>query len=88
MDWQALATALLGIAVMVISYLYRELKAKADKTHEDFLVYQTNVATNYVSNDKLTEAVGNLNRNIETVTAGVLRIESRLNQQIDSRPTR
>ena len=88
MDWQALATGLLSVAIMVISYLYRELKTKTDKTHEDFLVYKTDVATHYVSNDKLTEVVGNLNRNVESVAAGVLRIETRLNNQIDSRAAR
>lgn len=85
LDWQAIFYSLVGIAFLVGGYLYRELKAKVDKTHEDSLTFKTYVAEHYVSNNKLAEAVSNLNRNVESVAAGVLRIETRINSQFDNR---
>lgn len=85
MDWNMVIQIVIGLAFTVGGYLYNELKNKADKTYEEFLIYKTFVATNYVSNDKLTEAVGNLNKSVDSVASGILRIEQRLNNQIDNR---
>ena len=85
MEWQIVAQSVVALVLAVGGYLYRELKVKVDKTHEDFLVYKTFVAEKYVSNDKLMEAVGNLNKTVDNVASGILRIEARLNNQIDNR---
>lgn len=84
-DWSVVAQIVVGCIIAVGAWLYRELKSKVDKTHEDFLVYKTSVAEKYVSNDKLTETVANLKSTVETVASGILRIENRLNNQIDNR---
>ena len=87
-DWNMVIQIVMGLAFTVIGYLYKELKGNSDKNREEFLIYKTHVAETYVSNDKLTDAVGNLNKNVENVAAGVLRIESRINNQLDTRAPR
>lgn len=84
-DWAIVAQIVVGCILAVGGWLYRELKQKVDKTHEDFLVYRTHVAERYVSNDQLTKAIENLNNTINSVAGGVTRIEGRLNNQIDNR---
>jgi len=84
-DWQLVFYAVVSLSFTVGGWLYRELKAKADRTHEDLLIYKTHVAVTYVSNDKLTDAVSSLNQSVKSVADGVIRIENRLNNQIDNR---
>jgi len=84
-DWNIVLQLIVGLALAVGGYLYKELKHKAEKTYEEFLIYKTHVATHYVSNDKLIEAVSNLRSSVDTVASGILRIEARLNNQIDNR---
>jgi esterase/lipase len=84
-DWNIVIQIVVGLVLAVGGYLYKELKSKAEKTYEEFLIYKTHVATHYVSNDKLTEAVGDLRRTVDNVASGILRIEARMNNQIDNR---
>lgn len=60
MDWQAICFSLVGVGFVVCGYFYREIKAKLDRTHEDFMSYKTHVAENYVKNsafDKFSNAL-------------------------------
>ena len=81
----AVVQGLMGLLMAIGAYLYRDVKAKVDKTHEDFLVYRTHVASTYVSNDELKQTVDNMTRSVDNVAAACLRIEARLNSQIDRR---
>ena len=81
----AVVQGLMGLLMAIGGYLYRDVKAKADKTHEEFLVYRTFVASNYIGNDQLKQVVDNMSRGIDNVAAGMLRIENRLNTQLDRR---
>lgn len=85
MEWQTIILWVMSGIMAVGGYLYRELKTKVDKTHEDFLVYRAFVASTYVSNDDLKQEVANMVRSVDNVAAGVLRIEARMNAQIDRR---
>ena len=87
-DWAQVIYVIVGIAVAIGGYLYKELKNKLDRLHEDVLIYKTFVAERYVSNDQLTKAVESLNRSVSSVTEGILRIETRLNNQIDNSNSR
>lgn len=84
-DWNVVIQIVIGLAFTVFGFMYKELKNKVDKTHEDFLVYRTHVAERYVSVDQLTKAIENLNSTINSVASAVTRIEGRLNNQLDGR---
>ena len=47
--------------------------------------YKVHVAETFVTTDQLTRAIENLNKTLENVAGGVLRVEARLNQQLDNR---
>lgn len=85
MDWQVIFSIVFGAALAAIGWLYREVKHKVDKTHEEFLIYRTHVAERYVSSEQLTKAIENLNNTINSVAEGMTRIEARLNNQLDNR---
>lgn len=87
-DWQAVFYIVAGLLFSIGGYLYKELKSKVDKIHEDALTYRTLVATTYVTNDHLAKAVENLNKTVDNVASGILRIEARLNNQIDNHANR
>lgn len=84
----AIVQGLMGLLMAIGGYLYRDVKAKADKTHEEFLVYRTFVASTYINNEELRTVVENFSRGLDNVAASMLRVESRLNTQLDRRMDR
>ncbi len=85
MDLLWIVQGLLGICVAVGAYLYRELKAKADKTHEELLNYKTHIAEQYVSSAELEKVIANFNKTVDAVLVGVARIEGRLDRAQERR---
>ena len=92
MEWQSIFLWGLTTVLGVGAYLYREMKAQVNKSiadvddlHEALLNYKTFVASTYVSNDELRQAIGDMTRSVDNVTASCLRIEARLNVQHDRR---
>lgn len=90
-DWNVIIQIAIGLAFSVGAYLYRELKAKteqvqakADKTHEALLGFMLLASEKYVTNGALAHAVENLNKTLENVSSGIIRVEQRLNNQIDN----
>ena len=90
-DWNVIIQIAIGVALSVGAYLYRELKAKqdsiqakADKTHEALLNYMLLASEKFVTNGALAHAVENLNKTLENVSSGIIRVEQRLNNQIDN----
>lgn len=81
----AIIQGLMGLLMAIAGWTYKDLKNKVDKTHEDFLIYKTHVASNYIGNDELRAVVENLSRSIDGVQASLLRVENRLNLQLDRR---
>jgi len=81
----AIVQGLMGLLMAIAGWAYRDLKAKVDKTHEDFLLYKVVVATSYIGNEELKAVVDNLTRGLDTVAASTLRIENRINAQLDRR---
>ncbi len=84
MDAAMIIQALVGALGVVLWFLYTELKKKADNQHVDFLNYKLHVAETFVTTNQLTGVIETLNRNVEAVATTALRIEGRLNQQIDN----
>ena len=91
MDWNVLIQIAIGVVLSVGAYLYRDLrtetvsvKVKADKTYEELLNYKLMASEKYVTNDHLAQAVINLNKTLENVASGIIRVEQRLNNQIDN----
>jgi hypothetical protein len=76
---------LMGALGLVLWYLYTEQSKEVKRLGMELLNYKVHVSERYVSNDKLNETVNNLNKNVEQLSAGVLRIETRLNSQMDNR---
>ena len=87
-DWQQAAYYIIGLSFAVVGFFYRKLDNRAEKTHEAFMAYKVHVAETFVTTDQLTRTIENLNRTVENVAGGVLRIEARLNHQIDNSNTR
>lgn len=85
MDLVWIVQFLLGIGVALIGYMYQDVKAKAEKVKEDLADYKLHVAERYVSNDQLAKSLENLGKTIEGVASTVARIETRMNNQLDSR---
>lgn len=85
MDATMIIQGLLGAFGVVLWYLYTEQTKEVKRIAMEVLQYKVHVSERYVSNDKLNETVANLNRNVEQLAAGVLRIETRINSQMDSR---
>ena len=90
-DWNVLIQIGFGIVMSVGAYLYRDLKAetvsvktRAEKTQEEFLNYKLAASEKYVTHDHLAQAVTNLHKTLENVAAGVIRVEARINNQIDN----
>jgi hypothetical protein len=91
MDWNVVIQIAIGVVLSVGAYLYRALKAdtdavqaKADKTYEELLAYKLVASEKYVTNGALVHAVENINRTLENVSSGIIRVEQRLNNQIDN----
>lgn len=91
LDWNVIIQIAIGVVLSVGAYLYRELKSqtvevktKGDKTFEELLNYKLACAEKFVTKDHLAEAVTNLHKTLENVAAGVVRVEARLNNQIDN----
>lgn len=84
LDWQQAAYYITGIAFAVVAFFYKKLDGRADKTHEALMDYKVHVAETFVTTDQLTRAIEHLNKTVENVAGGVLRIEARLNHQIDN----
>lgn len=91
MDWNSIIQIAFGVVLSVGAYLYRDLKAgtdvvkaKADKTQEELLNYKLMAAEKYVTNSHLEQAVESLHKTLETVAASMVRVETRLNNQIDN----
>jgi hypothetical protein len=90
-DWNIVVQIAIGVVLSVGAYLYRELKAeandvkaKADKTYEELLNYKLMASEKFVTNGALAHAVDNINKTLETVAGSILRVEQRLNNQIDN----
>jgi len=90
-DWNMLIQIGIGIVIAVIAYFHntlknetRDVKAKADKTYEEFMNYKLYAAEKFVTVDHLTTTMENVHRTLESVAAGMLRVEARLNNQIDN----
>lgn len=91
LDWNVIIQIAIGVVLSVGAYLYRELKAetvavrvKADKTYEELLNYKLLSSEKFVTNGALAHAVDNITKTLETVAGSILRVESRLNNQIDN----
>lgn len=91
MDWNALIQIALGVVLSVGAYLYRDLKASTDevkatsaKTAQDLVDHKLKSSEKFVTSDHLAQAVGNINKTLETVAASMVRVEQRLNNQIDN----
>ena len=78
MDLLWVIQTLIGLAIMVGAYLYKDLKAKADKTNEDLLIYKTHVSEVYATQPQLTRCMEAVGKTIDGVAAAVGRIEERL----------
>jgi hypothetical protein len=85
LDWQQAAYYITGLAFAVVAFFYKKLDSRADSTHEALMAYKVHVAETFVTTDQLTRAIEHLNKTVENVAGGVLRIEARLNHQIDNR---
>lgn len=85
MDWTTFIQIAAAIVLGVGGFLYRELKFKVDKTYEEFLAYKVHAAETFITIDQLTRIVENLNKAVANVNDAVLRIEQRLNNQMDNR---
>lgn len=90
-DWNLVVQLVVGVVLSVGAYLYRQLKqdttevkAKLDRTHEEFLNYKLHATEKFVTNDHLAQAVTGINRTLENVAASMVRVEARLNNQIDN----
>ena len=90
-EWNLIINVAIGVVLSVGAYLYKDLKAdtdavkaKADKTYEELLQYKLSSTEKFVTNDHLAHAVSNLNKTLETVAGSILRVEQRLNNQIDN----
>ncbi len=90
-DWNMLIQIGIGIILSVGAYLYntlknetKEVKAKSDKTYEEMMNYKLYAAEKFVTVDHLTFTMENVHRTLETLAAGMLRVEARLNNQIDN----
>ena len=81
----AIIQGLMGLLLCIVGWTYKDLKFKVDKTHEEFLLYKVVVATSYIGNEELKQVVDNLTRGIDGVQASLLRVENRLNLQLDRR---
>jgi hypothetical protein len=91
LDWNVIIQIAIGVVLSVGAYLYRDLKSqtvdvktKADKTYEELLNYKLMASEKFVTNGALAHAVENLNRTLENVSEGIIRVEQRLNNQIDN----
>ena len=84
-DWQQAAYYITALAFAVVAFFYKKLDNRADKTHDLLMEYKVHVAETFVTTDQLTRAIENLNKTLENVAGGVLRVEARLNQQLDNR---
>lgn len=91
LDWNIVVQISIGVALSIGAYLYRELKAatdvvkdKADKTYEELLNYKLASSEKFVTNGHLEQAVESLHKTLETVAASMVRVETRLNNQIDN----
>lgn len=84
LDWQQAAYYITGLTFAVVAFFYKKLDSRADKTHEALMDYKVHVAETFVTTDQLTRAIEHLNKTVENVAGGVLRIEARLNHQIDN----
>ena len=91
MDWNIVIQIAIGVMLSVGAYLYRDLKAdtdevkkRADKTHDDLVEHKLKSSERFVTSDHLAQAVGNINKTLETVAASMVRVEQRLNNQIDN----
>lgn len=78
MDLVWIVQALLAVLVTLIGFLYKELKGKVDRNLEEFLNYKTRVSEIYATQPQLTHAIESVNRTVDTIAAGVSRIEERL----------
>lgn len=90
-DWNMVIQITIGVILSIGAYLYnslkndtKDVKIKADKTLEELMNYKLYVAEKFVSVDHLTVTMENVHRTLETMAAGVLRVEARLNNQIDN----
>jgi len=90
-DWNVVAQVVIGIVVVIISYFHNslknetnEVKIKAAKIYEEFMNYKLYAAEKFVTVDHLTTTMENVHRTLESVAAGMLRVEARLNNQIDN----
>jgi hypothetical protein len=91
MDWNALIQIALGVVLSVGAYLYNDLKKSTDdvkvsaaKTAQDLVDHKLKSSEKFVTSDHLAQAVGNINKTLETVAASMVRVEQRLNNQIDN----
>ena len=91
LDWNVIIQIAIGVVLSVGAYLYRELRSEsnatksiADKTREDLLNYKLLASEKFVTNGALAHAIDNITKTLETVAGSVLRVESRLNNQIDN----
>lgn len=80
---------LVGAFSVVLYGLYNNLRAKADKTAEEFAAYRVHVAETYASSAELREALATINRSLEAyshqLTTRLDRIESKLDQKADKK---
>lgn len=90
-DWSVLAQIASGIVISIIAYLHNalknetaEVKAKGDKTYEELMNYKLAASDKFVTTDHLTQTMENVHKTLESVAAGMLRVEARLNNQIDN----
>lgn len=91
MDWNVIIQIAIGAVLSVGAYLYRDLKAettavrvKADKTEVELLNYKLLASEKYITYDHLAQAIENLHKTLENVAASMVRVETRLNNQIDN----
>lgn len=83
-DAGTIIQGLLGAFGVVLWYLYTEQNKKINALTMDQLNYKVHVAETYVTSGQLTKAVENLNKTLENVSSGIIRVEQRLNNQIDN----
>jgi hypothetical protein len=90
-EWNIVIQITIGVILSVGAYLYREMKADtvavramAEKTKDELMNYKLASSEKYVTNDHLAQAVTNMNKTLESVAGSILRVEQRLNNQIDN----
>lgn len=86
LDWQAILYAVLVACFAVGAFFYKDMKTKLEVLTRDVFDFKLHAAQTYVTGETLQRTMEDLKRDVGSVNDAVLRIEARLNLQLDRRP--